>query len=203
MTIEVQGVLLVHEDTSWCRRVARKLADLDVAVHVATSTSGALRVVECNRPEVALVDLAALPTPDCFGLVRSVVNASPAPAVGVWSHRLMPHEAFLLVQLGVRRLLATRPQPQDVMTHARAMADTRPDVVPHLRAFAPHAGPVRETLAAIRDLFLDQVLGAVDESQSAAAEILGITRQAVAQSERAKTGSISSALDVDDEADVG
>ena len=47
------------------------------------------------------------------------------------------------------------------------------------------------------------MLGAVDESQSAAAEILGITRQAVAQSERAKTGSISRALDVDDEADVG
>lgn len=77
MTIEVQGVLLVHEDTSWCRRVARKLAELEVAAHVATSTSGALRVVESNRPEVALVDLATLPTPTAS--VWCVASSTPLP----------------------------------------------------------------------------------------------------------------------------
>ncbi|MEC7521663.1 MAG: hypothetical protein VYE22_17410 [Myxococcota bacterium] len=203
MKIEVQGVLLVHEDSSWCRRVARKLGDADVDVHVATSIAGALRIVESARPEVALVDLSTLPTPDCFRLVRSLATASPAPAIGVWSPRLLAHEAFLLGQLGVRQLLAARPQPQDVMRHAHALHETRLDPVPHLRAFALHAGPVPESVQAIRDIILDQVLGAVDESHSAAAEILGVTRQAVRQSKRGKTGTLTRALDSDSDADVG
>lgn len=178
-------MLLVCEDARWCRAVTERLRAHELEVWRAESLKGVRYALELAPIDAVLFDVRSLPAPAWFEAVELFGRTSPAPTVVAWGHELTPYEGFQLARLGVRQLVARRPTPEQARGVLAQATAARPVLEPHIRAHVGHE-PLPDVIDRVRELFFDQALALTRGHRTRAAQLLGVTRQAVQQRVRSR-----------------
>ncbi len=181
MPPKLTRVLIVEDHGPLREALARALARFSAEVLQADGVRAAEAKLE-RHPDVVLVDVW-LPDGSGRAVVERAVRLRPAPAVIAMSGHASAEEAFELARAGARRYLAKPIALEDLMRSIdEALAD-RPDLTPLVAA---HVGqtPLREVVEHVRDVMLGEALARTGGSRTAAARVLGVTRQAVQQAAR-------------------
>lgn len=179
----LRHVLIVSHHRAWCAAVSDVLWARGVGARSVSSAQAVCAAVETARFDAALLDVRTLPAPAWFHALTTLAHASPAPAVVAWGDRLTSAEGFELGRWGARKLLPRRPRPAEVEAVIAAALQRPPAIEPHLRAYVGHDSLPR-MVDRVRALFLDQALGVSRGARPGAAQILGVSRQALQQALR-------------------
>lgn len=181
MAPKLAKVLIVEDHKPLREALARAISAFSSEVLQAEGVRAAEAGLD-QHPDVVLID-AYLPDGSGRTVIERAVKLRPAPVVIAMSGHASAEEAFELARAGARRYLAKPIALEDLMRSIdEALAD-RPDLTPLIAA---HVGqtPLREVVERVRDVMLDEALARTGGSRTAAAKVLGVTRQAVQQAAR-------------------
>lgn len=181
--IALSDVLLVDRSTVWCREVEALLGVLGASARWTATFPGVERSLKAQAADGVLIDLDLFETRERLEIVQWLTHASPAPAVVAWASELSVREAFELGRLGVRELRRERPDPGRAARLLMRALEAPPMIEPHLRAMVGHVSQP-ELMQLLKDVTVDQALGAARGNKTKASELLRISRQAVAHNAR-------------------
>lgn len=159
-------LLLVEDDETLRRRLARALRDRGLVVTEAGSAEEALARARTDSPELAVVDLR-LPGASGLELVRELVAVDPATTVVVLTGYGSIATALEAVRLGARHYL-TKPADADQVL---AALDGQP----------PGSSPQMDvpSLARVEWEHIQRVLQDCNGNVSRAARLLGLHRRSL------------------------
>lgn len=155
------SLLLVDDDTTFCEVMSRALHRRGFDVRVAHDVPGALRLVESDPPEFAVVDLK-MPGDSGLALVRRLNTIDPGTRIVVLTGYASISTAVEAIKLGATHYLAKPVDADEVMAaFERAEGDTEVAVAPtplsvdrleweHIqRVLTEHAGNISATARAL------------------------------------------------------
>jgi two-component system response regulator RegA len=163
-------LLLVDDDESLRKRLARAFAERGYAVREADGVAPALRLAREESPELAVVDLR-VPDGDGLEVVRGLKQIDPTTNVVVLTGYGSIATALEAVRCGATHYL-TKPADVDDLIAAFARVEESPEEAPR----AEHAVP---TLARVEWEHIQRVLGDCAGNVSEAARRLGIHRRSL------------------------
>jgi two-component system response regulator RegA len=194
MTRPLRRVLIVEDDRALCAAIARLARDWGTEVWQAHSVSEATRLM-AQHPDLMIIDVR-LPDGDAFDLVELASRSKPAPVVVATSGQASAEEAFRLGQLGVRAYVSKPFSGESLSAEVEAALRAKPSLEPWITGQVGQT-PLREVQNEVRRVMFDQALALSDGSRSGAARLLHVSRQAVQQVMRDRSGN-----DTHDEHDV-
>ena len=183
VTLPLSDVLIVERSAAWRREVEHALASDGATVRWAATVQGVSRALASGAADAVLIDLDLFRPADRLTVIERLTHASPAPAVVAWAKEVSVQEAFELGRLGVRQFRRSRPDPARAVRMLTRALEMRPVLEPRLRAMVGHATQ-SEMIQIVRDVILDQALGATRGNKTKAGELLRVSRQAVASRSR-------------------
>jgi len=182
---DLRRILIVEDHAPLRAALAGMLrAEFDTVVEAST-WHGALALLD-PPPDLLICDIW-LPDGSALKLLQKTLDLSPEPLKIAMSGNASASEAFLLGQLGVSEYLAKPFQLDDMRGAIRRVATESPPVDPLLRASVGKV-PMRELQERVRSVMVDQALGLSSGSRSGAARLLNVSRQAVQQMIRSRSG---------------
>lgn len=173
----IERLLLVDDDLELLRALRGVLEPRARHVEQCTTAADACRKVEAWRPDLVLLDVR-LPDGTAVQVLENCAHCSPAPVVIGMSGGASPPETFRLAQLGVREFL---PKPLDlaeVEACVERVLGRAPTTEPQVRNSVGRVG-LKELESTVRHVMVEEALNRSGGSISAAARLLGITRQAL------------------------
>jgi two-component system response regulator RegA len=160
-------LLLVEDDETLRRRLARAFRDRGLLVTEAGSAETAIEAARSDSPELAVVDLR-LPGASGLDLVRELLALDPATAVVVLTGYGSIATALEAMRLGARHYL-TKPADADQVLAAF-------DGQPATGGAPPHDVP---SLARVEWEHIQRVLQDCNGNVSLAARLLGLHRRSL------------------------
>jgi len=183
--VEIRRVLLVEDHTDLRRAVAARLARRFEEVVEAATSAEALAALE-RPPELLVADLR-LPDGSALPVLEAARRLRPEPLKIAISGAASAQEAFdLSSRYGVLEFLAKPFSLADldaVIDRVRTLPP--PALEPILKASVGQWS-LPDMRGYVRRVMLDHALAVCDGSRTAAARLLGTTRQAVQQATRAE-----------------
>jgi two-component system response regulator RegA len=170
LSAEVAPSLLIVEDDAVLRgRLVRAFRERGLEVREAADGEAALRLVESDPPEYAVVDLR-MPGMPGLAVVRALKEADPTTAVVVLTGYGSIATAIEAIRFGAVHYL-TKPADADEILAALRRADGAPSPVA--------APPPAPSLARVEWEHINRVLAGCGGNVSQAARILGIHRRSL------------------------
>jgi two-component system response regulator RegA len=169
-------VLLVDDDELFLRAVARVLELRGESVEQATTVQDGLAAL-ARRPRIVLVDVR-FPVGSGLSIVEAGLQMRPAPIMIAVSGEASTQEAFRLAQLGVQGYLTKPVSGEELVAIIENPASDVAAIDMHLMAAVGNT-PIHEVQDRVRRLMLEQALALTGYNITAAARLLGISRQAV------------------------
>ena len=168
-------VLVVEDDPVQVRLVRRWLLGWSMEMTAAGTLAEGLKCLADNF-DALIVDIQ-LPDGSAEALVRQALLARPVPRIVVVTGLATRFEAFKFGQMGASSFIEKPLVQQDLRA---ALSATLPLLPLHAQA----AGAVgqegwMETGAAVKEIMLAHAMGMSQGNVSAAARMLGVSRQAV------------------------
>jgi two-component system response regulator RegA len=118
------SLLLVDDDDAFRERLAKALRDRGYDVHTASDTADAVKLAECDSPEIALIDLR-MPGASGLALLRELKRIDPATKVVVLTGYGSIATATEAMRLGATHYL-TKPATVDEVVAAFKRDDVAP-----------------------------------------------------------------------------
>jgi len=181
----VRRVLIVEDDRALCLALARLARSWGTEVLQAHSVAEA-RPLMAKQPDLVITDVK-LPDGDAFSLVEAAQHAKPAPVVVAMSGAASAEEAFRLGQLGVRAYVAKPFSVESLSAEVEKALRALPSLEPLVNAVVGQM-PLRDFQDKTRRMLIDQALALAEGSLSGAGRLLHISRQAVQQVVRERSG---------------
>ena len=172
-------VLIIEDDAVLRRSFARALRPKSERVREAGGVNEAMQCLDQGIPDIVILDVN-LPDGDGVALARTIAALRPMPMTLAVSGQASAAQAFQLKELGVSHYLAKPFSLDEFMSAVDKLLAYTPDVVPHLLPLAGKQG-LREVHTQVRRNLLEQALSRSKGNKTKAAELLGVTRQAVQQ----------------------
>jgi DNA-binding NtrC family response regulator len=177
--------LVVEDNASWSRVIVGILSGSGRRLLVADTVKRALELLS-ERPGVLLLDYQ-LPDGTGADVVRALAGLDFQPVVVAMSAEASTEQAFELGQLGVRSFLQKPTTLERVALAVERARAEAPDITPWVRASVGHRS-LFDAENEFRRVVLREALGRAKQSKSAAARLLGISRQALQHVVRALEG---------------
>ena len=178
MTRRLHTALVVEDDSTLRNAIAAFLRTKNMRVVTAASVSEALAQLK-GRPDVVLLDVM-LPDGDAFRVLEHVATIAPAPLRVAMSGEATPEMAFRLNKFGVLRYVQKPASMDSIWAEICAAAEETPDLTPFVQE-AIHKVPLKDLLARVREVAIQQALAIARGNHTSAARLLQVTRQAVQQ----------------------
>ena len=185
-TRPVRRVLIVEDDRALCVALARLARSWGTEVWQAHSVAEA-QVAMDEQPDLMIVDVK-LPDGDSFGLIEAAWHAKPAPVVVAISGAASAEEAFRLGQLGVRAYVAKPFSVESLSAEVEKALRAPPNLDPIVTGLVGQIG-LRDAQERVRLGMIEQAIALSDGNRSSAARLLQVSRQAVQQQMRERSGS--------------
>jgi two-component system response regulator RegA len=169
-------VLVVEDDEAMALAMARALRARGAEVLVVGDLHGGLAALQ-GRYDLIIVDVC-LPDGSGVELARTAASASPSPTVIAVSGKASATDAFELARIGVRGYLS---KPISLDTFDREVTRLMghfPLIATQAAGNVGHRG-LHDVQLELRKSMLRQALALSDGNKTAAARMLGLTRQAV------------------------
>lgn len=170
--------LIIEDDAILRRSLQRALTKLGWQVGEAEDVGSAVQALKA-RPALVVLDVN-LPDGDGVDLAGHIAQLRPMPLTLAISGQASAEQAFRLKALGVNQYLAKPFSLQEFEQAIEALADATPDLTPHVLPLLGKQG-LRELNTQVRRDLLEQALSRSAGNKTKAAELLGVTRQAVQQ----------------------
>ncbi len=180
MPLAIRDVMLLHHELDWCESVSAHLAAEGIATRFCDTRGCVDRCLRSGAFDVALVDFDTFGPRLALEVIERLAHAAPAPAIVAWARRIRPEHAFELGRLGVRKLLQARPRPAKAFEIVSDALAAPLNIEPNLRTLVGHVELI-PLMSEVRRVVHTQALGLMRDNQAHAAELLGVTRQAVQQ----------------------
>lgn len=183
VTIRVLNHVLVVEDDRPLLNAMEQALKARGARRVAkaSTVAQALRCLD-DKPSLVLLDVR-LPDGSALDVVDKAHRVRPLPSVVAMSGLATPKEAFELAVAGVRAFLVKPLGMNDLDAALESLVHEPPKLSTAVAASVGHAA-LPALLQLVRSSMLDQAMALAEGSQSGAARLLRISRQAVQQAVR-------------------
>ncbi len=175
-SLRVERALIVEDDELFRRSLVRFCRPLAKDL-VEAATVAEARVALAKRPTLVLLDVR-LPDGSGLEVVELANDLRPAPLIVAFSGEATPPESFRLAQLGVREFLQ-KPFDLEQLEGALARSQEAPPALQPLVAGAVGHIDLGDVKAQVRQTMVRQALAMTKGNRSAAARLLGVSRQAL------------------------
>ena len=175
--------MVVDDHAALRRSVARVLALRECRVIEASSVQEALDTLDGVKVDLIILDIR-LGDRSGVEVARRAARLRPAPEVVVLSGEAEPAEAFELGQLGVTEYIR-KPGFTERIGAILSGAGKAPPLEPMVKRLVGEKS-VGDVSAEVRNIMFDEALARTSGNESRAAEILGVTRQAVNKREQSR-----------------
>lgn len=172
----LRHILLVDDDELFLRAVARALEARGEQVERCSTVKDGLDAL-ARRPRLVLVDVR-FPVGNGIEIVEAGLLLRPAPTIIAVSGEASTAEAFRLAQLGVRGYLTKPVSTDELLAVVQNPAGEGVNIDLHLAAEVGNT-PIHQVQERVRRVMLEQALALTGFNITAAARLLGISRQAV------------------------
>jgi two-component system, response regulator RegA len=169
-------ILLVDDDELFLRAVARSLEARGEQVERASTVQEGLDAL-ARHPRIVLVDVR-FPERNGIEIVEAGLQQRPAPIMIAVSGEASTVEAFRLAQLGVKGYLTKPVSTEELISVIEHAASDPANIDLQLTAAVGNT-PIHQVQERVRRVMLEQALALTGFNITAAARLLGISRQAV------------------------
>jgi len=185
MTRPISTVLVIEDEAHVLRALARRATRFAERVLQASTVAEALEHLQ-HHPDLIILDVR-LPDGSGEDVARAARNLRPRPMIVALSGKASAAEGFGLAQMGVGAYLAKPLIPEELTAAVEELRRSAPRIC---EAATDAVGelPMPYVQKSVRNAMLKEALTQVGGNMSHAAELLGVTRQAVQQHLRKPEG---------------
>lgn len=177
-------VLVVEDDPCLSTALMRLARSWSAEAQHAAHVADAIHALDTAAPDLLLVDVR-LPDGTAFDVIQAAARLLPAPAIVAMSGEASAADGFRLCALGVRGFVQ-KPFTTEAIT--RAVESARGWEPPLERFAGDLVGrvPLPEAQRVVRRVMVEHAIRRAGGNRSHAAELIGVSRQAVQQVMRAR-----------------
>ncbi len=173
----VQRLLVVDDDPSLVRALVDALSPWANEHRSCGTAEAAFRLLVDWKPELVVLDFK-LPDGTALSVLERCEALSPRPIIIGISGSAAPDETFRLAHQGVSAFLAKPLDWNELSATVERVLNSPPNAEPLVRNAVGKVG-LKEMQSHVRGAMLDEALARSGGSLSRAAQLLGVTRQAL------------------------